>query len=222
MSTKAYFSSTIGRKQIMAIAGLGLCLFVLVHAAGNMLLFKSSEAYNRYSNDLITNHLIYVAEAGLVFFFLAHIVQGIVVTFRNRNARKPGYAVRSNGAKGTSLNKRTMILQGLIILVFVILHLREFKYGPEYTVVYNGEQMRDLFRLVHQTFQNPLYVGWYLLAVTILCFHLAHGFYSALQTLGMQNDRYRPMSQALSVAFGVLVCGMFAAQPLYMLLFYKG
>ena len=222
MATKRYFSSTIGRKQAMALAGLGLCLFVLIHAVGNMLLFKSPKAYNEYSHALVTNHLIYLAEAGLVFIFLAHIFQGVILTIRNRHSREPGYAVRSNGAKGTSLAKRSMILQGLIIVIFVVLHLREFKFGPHYDVVYNGEKMRDLFRLVHATFQSPLYVGWYVLAVVILCFHLSHGFYSALQTLGMQNDRYRPLSQKLSVAYGVLVCGMFAAQPIYMLFFYKG
>ncbi len=218
MAKRGYFSSTIGKKQSMALAGLGLCVFVLVHAAGNMLLFKSPEAYNEYSHALVTNHLIGIIELGLLFIFLVHVIDGLIVSIRNRSARQTKNAIRTNGPKGTSLIKRTMILQGIIVFVFICLHLYEFKYGPYYSVTYNGVKMRDLYRLVHQVFQSPIYVVWYVVAVTILCFHLSHGLYSALQTLGMQNARYRAMGKAISVAFGILVTGMFAAQPIYMFL----
>ena len=79
----AYAFSTIGRKQIMAVAGLGLCLFVLGHVLGNFLMFVGPDAYNLYGHKLTSNPLIYVAEAGLVAILLAHVVSGIILTLRN-------------------------------------------------------------------------------------------------------------------------------------------
>jgi succinate dehydrogenase / fumarate reductase cytochrome b subunit len=206
----------------MAVAGLGLCLFVLTHAAGNMLLFKSAEAYNRYSHALVTNPLIFVAEAGLLAMFLVHIVFGIAMTIRNRRARPTPYAMNASGAKSTSMTTRTMWIQGLVVLIFVGYHLATFKFGPHYDAVYENVQMRDIFRLVHEVFQNQLYVWWYVFAVALLCFHLSHGFYSSLQTLGLNHPKYTPTVEKISVLYGVVVSAMFISQPVYMLFFYKG
>jgi succinate dehydrogenase / fumarate reductase cytochrome b subunit len=185
-------------------------------------LFKSPEAYNQYSHALVSNPLIYLAEAGLLFIFLLHIYQGVTLTLRNRAARKAKFAVAASGPKGTSLNKKLLLVQGVVILFYVITHLLNFKFGTVYEVEYSGVKMRDLFRLVHELFQSPGYVAWYVIAVTILCFHLAHGLYASLQTLGLQHPRYTPLTKLISVAYGILVCGMFAAQPIYMFCFYKG
>ena len=217
-----YLNSTIGRKQIMAIAGIGLCLFVLSHAIGNLLLFIGPEAYNKYGHALTSNPLIYVAELGLITIFLLHIVQGIVLTARNRASRTQAYAVQAGGEKSTSLTTRTMIVQGMVILIFVVLHLVTFKFGPNYDVTYEGVVMRDLFRLVVEVFQDPIYVVWYFVSVALLGYHLGHGFYSALQTLGLNHPNYMPKVKAGSVFYGLLVFGLFAAQPIYMFAFYKG
>jgi succinate dehydrogenase / fumarate reductase, cytochrome b subunit len=221
-SITGYFCSTVGRKQMMAIAGLGLCGFVLVHAAGNMLLFKSAQAYNLYSHALVTNPLIYLAEAGLLGLFLIHIVFGLGLTIRNYASRPVTYAKMASGEKSTSLVTKTMWMQGLVILIFVVLHLVTFKFGTEYDVVYDNVKMRDLFRLVQEVFQSPLYVGWYIFSVTMLTFHLSHGFYSALQTLGLQHPKYTPATKVFSVLYGIFIGAMFISQPLYMLFFFKG
>jgi succinate dehydrogenase / fumarate reductase cytochrome b subunit len=222
MKQASYFWSTVGRKQLMAIAGLGLCGFVLMHAIGNIILVFSADAYNKYSHALVTNPLLYAAEAGLVGIFLLHIITGVAVTLRNFKARPEGYAKNPSGDKKTSLITKTMWIQGVIILGFVILHLNTFKYGPEYETTVGGVVMRDLFRLVHEVFQSPLYVAWYVVAVLILCFHLSHGLYSALQTLGANHPMYTPKFIGASIIFGVVVSGMFIVQPLYIFFIYKG
>jgi succinate dehydrogenase / fumarate reductase cytochrome b subunit len=137
-------------------------------------------------------------------------------------ARPVGYEVSASGPKGTSLLKKTMAIQGLVVLVFVVWHLITFKYGVEYEIQYGDTKMRDLFRLVHETFQNQFYAIWYVVAVSILCAHVAHGFHSGLQTLGLNHPKYESLIHKTSVAFGLLVTAMFISQPIYMGFFFKG
>lgn len=222
MKQAAYFCSTIGRKQIMAVAGLGLCGFALTHAVGNLLIFVGPDAYNKYSHALISNPLIYLAELGLAGIFFLHIVTGVSVTVRNRHARQTPYAMLASGPKATSKNTRTMAIQGLVVFGFVIYHLITFKYGAHYYTKVDGIEMRNLFRLVYEVFQSPLQVGWYIAALLILSFHLSHGLYSALQTLGLQHPKYTPKIKAFSVLYGIVISFAFVAQPLYMFFIYKG
>jgi succinate dehydrogenase / fumarate reductase cytochrome b subunit len=222
MKCDSYFFSTVGRKQIMAVAGLGLSLFVLAHAAGNMFMFVGPDAYNKYGHALTSNPLIYAAEAGLIAIFLAHIVSGVVLTMRNFQSRPQGYAVTAKGDKSTSLTTKTMWMQGFVILLFVGIHLYTFKYGAHYETEIEGKVVRDLFRLIFEAFQSPIYVTWYVVALLLLCFHLAHGVYSALQTLGLQHPKYTPKIKCVSIGYGVLVAALFIAQPIYMFFFYKG
>jgi succinate dehydrogenase / fumarate reductase, cytochrome b subunit len=213
-----YVSSSIGKKQIMAVAGLGLCLFVLSHVLGNFLLFVGPEAYNMYSYKLISNPLIYVAEAGLLAIFIAHIVAAVLVTLQNWKARKQGYAVAAQGEKRTSLIQKTMWWQGVVILVFVAFHLITFKFGPHYDVQYGDLVVRDLYRLVVEVFQSPAYVVWYVVAVSILGAHLIQGLQASLSTLGLNHPRYTPKVKVASLVYGIFIALGFAAQPVFMLL----
>ncbi len=219
--TTCYFSSTIGRKQLMAVVGLGLCGFVLAHVLGNFLMFVGPEAYNRYGHGIITNPLIKVAEAGLVVMFLLHVFLGISVSILNRKSRETKYAVSATGDKGASLASRTMLEQGLVILVFVILHLITFKFGPVYDVTYDGVVMRDLFRLMHEVFQSPIYVGGYVFAMAVLTLHLSHGLKSSLQTLGAHHPKYECKLKMVSCGYGLFVGLGFMIQPIYMMFFYS-
>lgn len=221
-SATCYFRSTIGRKQLMALAGLGLCLFVLSHVLGNFLLFVGPEAYNMYSHKLTSNPLIYIAEAGLVAIFLLHTFEGLFLSYKNYQARPAKYAVAASGAKRTSWTTKTMAWQGIVILVFVVLHILTFKYGTHYSVTYGTETVRDLFKLVAEVFQDPVYVAWYVFAVVILAYHLSHGFASSLQSLGFNHPKYNPKVKCASVLYGVFIGAGFAAQPLYMMFIYKG
>jgi len=222
MNSDNYFFSTIGRKQLMGLAGLALAVFVLGHAAGNLLMFIGPDTYNKYGHALVKNPLLYVAEAGLVLFFSAHVLAGIVLTIRNFSARPQNYAVAAKGAKATSKTTKTMWLQGIVLLGFIILHLITFKYGTYYEITIDGVVMRDLFRLLYEVFQSPWYVTWYIVALLILCFHLAHGVHSALQSLGANHPKYTPAAKCVSVFYGLFVAFAFIAQPVYMYFFYKG
>lgn len=218
----AYIFSSIGRKQFTALAGLGLCLFVLGHVAGNMLLFVSDKAYNLYGHALTSNPLIYVAEVGLVAIFVGHAVLGTVLALKNRKARQVGYAKSADGDKATSSVSKSLAWQGIVILVFVIFHLITFKYGSHYTVEYDGLVVRDLFRLVVEVFSDPLYVVWYVVAVLILGFHLSHGLGSSFQTLGLNHPKYNGLVSGISLVYGLIIGIGFIAQPIYMFFFYKG
>lgn len=218
----AYFCSTIGRKQMMAVAGLIWAGFLVTHAAANATMLFSSEVYNMYGHNITSNPLLYVAEAALVFFLLIHVFVGIALTVRNGGARNTGYAKLASGEKRTSWTTRTMWIQGIILLGFIILHLITFKYGKIYEVAYNGVVVRDLFKLVWEVFQSPMYVIWYIVALLILCFHTAHGIYSGLQTLGANHPKYTPIFKKISVAYGVIIAATFIAQPIYMMFIYKG
>ncbi len=146
---KAFLCSSIGKKFIVAITGLGLSGFTLTHMAGNLLLLVGPEAYNRYAHALITNPFIYVAEAGLVLMFLVHLAVALKLQLENRASRPISPSrLPSNCEKRARFASRYMALTGLLIMVFVVLHLKDFKYGAHYEVTYNGVVMRDLHRLV--------------------------------------------------------------------------
>lgn len=215
-----FLSSTIGRKQLVAIGGLGLALFVFAHMAGNMLILVSPEAYNLYGHALITNPLIYVAEAGLVSIFVLHVVYAIILTLKNRSSRETQYAVSPKKKATASLASRTMWFQGLVILAFVVLHLLTFKYGyaegeGSYTAVYNGVEVRDLHKLVIEVFTQPVYVVGYIFTLLLMFGHLSHGFSSTFQSLGFSHPKYTPMIKAIGVIYSVVVVGGFISQPLY-------
>lgn len=210
-----WLCSTIGSKQLVGITGLGLSGFLFTHMLGNMLILVGPEAYNKYSHALITNPLILVAEVGLLAMFVAHLFLASRISIANWRARESQYAVLPNGPKGTPWSKRTLWAQGLVILVFLILHLITFKYGQHYTAVYGGIEMRDLHKLVIGVFSQTGYVIWYCVALVILFFHLWHGFGSAFQTIGINHPRYQRAIHCLSTGYAVIVAAGFLSQPLY-------
>lgn len=211
----SWLASTIGRKQLIGVTGLGLSGFLLTHMLGNMLILVSAQKYNEYSHALVTNPLLPLAEGGLVFLFLAHIVYALGMNARNFAARESRYAVMSNGAKRTAWTQRTLWAQGLLILVFLILHLITFKYGTDYRVTYGQTEMRDLHKLVVEVFNEPGYVAWYAVALVVLLFHLSHGVGSAFQTLGINHPRYNRPIKIFSWAYALIVVAGFLSQPIY-------
>jgi succinate dehydrogenase / fumarate reductase cytochrome b subunit len=214
-----YLSSAIGRKQVMGITGLAWSGFVFMHMLGNLLIFVSPEAYNKYSYAIIKNPLLYVAEGCLVLTLLAHIFYGIKLKLENTRARAQKYAMPTNGDKAARFQSKYMAFHGSLILVFLIAHLATFKYGTHYETTVDGVVMRDLHRLVLEVFQSPGYVGWYLVSLVALGFHLSHGFYSAFASLGFYHPRYSPVLSKLGYAYAVIVAAGFISQPLYVFLF---
>ena len=215
--------ASISRKQVVAVTGLGLAGFVLIHMAGNMLIFAGAQEYNEYSHKLVSNPLIYLAEVGLIGMFLGHAFFASYLTWKNYHARPERYAVRASGPKRTPWVHRTLFAQGLILLVFVILHLVTFKYGPHYTVDYGHGPIRDLFKLMVEVFNEPGYVVWYVIALLVLCVHLGHGVKSTVQTLGFNHPRYQLPIQVIGITYAVIVALGFISQPIYVFAFlFKG
>jgi succinate dehydrogenase / fumarate reductase cytochrome b subunit len=203
--------SSVGRKLVMAITGLFLCTFLVVHLSGNLLLFKNDggAAFNAYARFMSSNVFIRVLEIGLLFGFLFHIVDAALLTKWNRGARPARYAVeRAKGNGG--LISRHMGLTGSILLLFLLIHLRTFLV--EHRIFGNSASLYDL---VQAAFANPLYVCLYVTAMLLLAFHLHHGFQSAFHTLGVTHRRYRILINACGWLFSLLVPAGFASVPLY-------
>lgn len=222
LSSRGYFSSNIGRKQLIGITGLGLSGFLLMHMLGNMLILAGAEPYNKYSYALISNPLLIVAQMGLLAMFVLHLIFALRISWSNMRARDRRYALQPAGDKRTSINTRSLWAQGLLILVFLILHLVTFKYGTHYSTSYGGVEMRDLHRLVIEVFQEPGYVVWYVVALIVLGFHLSHGVGSSLQTFGIHHPRYQCGIRALSVGYAVIVIAGFLSQPIYVFFIHRG
>ncbi|HWP66720.1 MAG TPA: succinate dehydrogenase cytochrome b subunit [Candidatus Limnocylindria bacterium] len=209
-------TSSIGRKLLMGATGLLLIGFLVVHLSGNLLLFVGPAAFNEYSHALVSNHLIYLAELALLLLFVLHFAIGIALTRANAAARPAGYATRRRAGhtSNKSLASTTMIVSGLVVLVFVPLHLWTFKFGAWYESA-ESPGVRDLYRLVIEVFRDPLHVAWYVVAMVVIGFHLSHGFASGLESLGVAS---RPPIRSFSRALAVVIAGGFALIPIVLFL----
>jgi succinate dehydrogenase / fumarate reductase cytochrome b subunit len=212
-----YISSAIGRKQLMGITGLVWSGFVLMHMLGNLLILAGPDTYNKYSHAIVTNPLLFLAEGLLLVTLLLHIYEGIRVTIKNKLARPIKYAMTPGGAKAARFQSKWMIFHGSILLVFIILHLITFKYGPDYTVTVGGTEMRDLFRLVVEVFHSPGYVAWYVVAMFIVGLHLSHGFYSSFASLGIYHPKLSPMLSKFGYLYAAGIAAGFIVPPIYVL-----
>ena len=212
-----YLTSTIGKKLLVGLAGLGLSLFVLVHMMGNLLLFVGPEAFNKYAHALTSNPLIYVAEVGLISIFLLHVVLALLLAAYNSASKGSRYA-KTAKRTNASFASKTMQYQGMIIFAFIIYHLVTFKFGPNYEVTYSGVLMRDIFTVVVDSFQNPIVVAGYIFTLILLGMHLSHGLASSLQTLGLNGEKYDAKIKLIGRIYAVLVTLGFISQPIYVFL----
>ena len=201
----SFFNSSLGQKFLVGGAGLMLCGFLLMHLAGNLFLFVGEGAFNHYAETLEQNPLLPIAEIGLAALFILHIITALYLKVKNRQARPVAYETAASKG-GRTPGSRSMALSGTLVLAFLIVHLKTFKFG---------EDPEGLFRLVMAWFKNPYYAGFYVLAMGGLALHLSHGVQSAFNTLGISHPRYTPLIKAAGVAFAVLVCGGFAVIPLW-------
>lgn len=208
-------SSSIGSKLLIALTGIGLFIFLVAHLSGNLLFIVGPDAFNEYSHALISNPLIYVVEAGLVVLFLLHIYKTVRLYAGAKSARPVAYARKDwTGAPNSRKTwaSTSMIFTGLILLAFVVLHLRTFKFGAWYDL---EGGMRDLYTLQLEVFSRPGYVAFYMVSMVIVGFHLWHGVASAVQSLGIDHPRYTPKILWIGRALAVLIAGGFFILPIY-------
>lgn len=215
IKSHSYFTSSIGKKQIIAITGFGLIGFTLAHLLGNLLILLGSDAFNIYAYKLTSNPLIYVAEAGLVSMFLLHILLAVFLKIENSAARPHAYYLKVKTGRGESFASSSMPYTGAIILIFIIMHLLNFKYGSEYLATVDGLQVRDLYKTVIEYFANPLYVAWYVFAMLALGIHTSHGFQSLFQSWGVNHPKYTPIIQVASLAYGLFVAIGFSTLAIF-------
>ncbi len=215
------FSSTLGRKLVMALTGLFLISFLLVHLIGNLQLLKDDggHAFNVYAEFMSTNPLIQTVSKANFGFILIHIIWSAILTIRNRKARgQEGYAV--NSSKSSIWSSRNMGILGTIILVFLVIHLKDFwaqmHYGGIPTVDYDGKEVRDIYTIVAYWFAVEWYVALYVFCMIGVAFHLWHGFVSAFQTLGLNHLKYNPVISFVGKSFAVIVPALFALIPVWM------
>ncbi len=202
------FRASIIKKVVMAITGLAWFGFLITHLSANFLIYQGAESFNAYPVALRKfGFLLYVAEAGLVVLLLGHVAMAIRTTIENRRARPRPYAVKSTNGRATFAS-RTMVYGGLLLLVFIVLHIRTFKFG-------NWDQANGLWGLVVETFKNPLITGWYVVAMLALGLHLSHGLASAMQTFGLNRPIWRARFRAIGFVVGWMMAGGFMSLPIW-------
>jgi len=213
-------TSSVGTKLLMGLTGVALFVYMLLHLAGNALILAGPEIFNEYSHTLISNPLILPIELGLLAIFLVHIYKAITMWMSNRAARPLGYLKKelAGHTSRKSLSSSTMIWSGLFILVFVVVHVKQFKFGSWYQVT--GSPVRDLHRTEVEVFQNPLWVVVYVAATLIVGLHLRHGFSSAFQSLGIDHPLYTRRLTALGILFALLIGVGLAVIPVWVFLRY--
>jgi succinate dehydrogenase / fumarate reductase, cytochrome b subunit len=212
------FSSSIGKKLMMAAAGLFLVSFLLVHLGINMLLviFEDSKPFNLAAHFMGTNILIKVFEVVLFGGFILHILYGFIVQTINWISRPIGYKVANN--QQTSYFSKFMIHTAVIIFIFMIIHLFDFYFkakifGEVPNVIYDGKEYHDLGALVLAKFKILWVVIFYIASFLFLGFHLLHGFQSAFQTLGIEHKAYTPMIKTVGKIITVIIVAGFTIIP---------
>lgn len=205
-----FFTSSIGKKIMMAAAGLFLIIFLLVHLGLNLLIviFESGDKFNIAAHFMGTNILIKIFEIVLFGGFLLHIIYGLIVQIYNWIARPVLYKVSNNAQ--TSFFSKYMIHTAVIILVFLVLHLFDFYFKAKFfgevgNVVIHGKDHHDLAALVVAKFQYLGHVIFYIACFLFLGFHLLHGFQSAFQTFGLNHKTYTPIIKGIGYVYTFIV-----------------
>ena len=200
---KTYLKSSVGAKHVMAITGIGLSLFLLVHMLGNLLVLVGRDAINTYGDNLQGNQaLVWVARAGLLSAVLVHIAAALRLTALNKAARPVKYHVFK--PKASPFYARVMPMSGLILFAFIVFHILHFTTGTvmadnfdswEVIDKASGMARHDIYSMVVLSFQNAGVALSYVVAMALLCMHLAHGVSSFFQSLGLNHPKYRNFTQ---------------------------
>jgi len=205
------FSSSIGKKQVMAVTGLLFCLFITVHLTGNLTIYAGKESFLSYVDHLHSiEALVTLAEFGLIFFAVLHIGMGLYLFFENRMARPVAYAVKKS-AGGQTIASSTAPYSGALILVFVIFHLIKFRFVDKMTI--------NDFTILSDTFADfGFWTLFYVVGVTIVAVHVSHGAWSLFQTLGLSHPKYMPFIERLAIVFSLIIGIGFASIPVFLFL----
>jgi len=217
MSTiRRAFSSSVGTKLLMGLTGLALFAYLILHLIGNALIFAGPETFNEYSHRLVSNPLVIPVEIGLLAIFLLHIYKAFTNYVANRRARPVGYTMKkfAGYTSRKSVASSTMIWSGIVIAVFVLVHVKQFKYGAWYQTV-SDNPVRDLARTEFEVFSHPVWVAFYFVATLLVGLHLRHGIASSFQSLGIDHPLYTRRLTIWGIVFAVIIGGGLACIPVW-------
>lgn len=231
MKWSAFFTSSVGKKLVMALTGISLILFLVVHAGLNACIWANDngEMFNKAAHFMGSTVVIRILEIGLFAFFFLHIIQGYVLTAQNSKRKPVKYAV-SYGNRGSKWYSRSMGLLGTLILLFLVMHIYHFwtpsRLGGmagihelEPVTYMDGREIHNLYAEMLKVFQdNLIVVIIYVLGCFSLAWHLMHGFQSAFKTMGVHNKRYISLLKATGTGFSIIVPLVFALMPISMYL----
>ena len=208
------FNSSIGRKVVMSVTGIALILFLTFHGCMNVVALFSEEGYNMICEFLGANWYAVVATLGLAALAVLHIVYAFILTAQNRTARGDNryeIATQVNAGKVEWASKNMLVL-GIIICLGLLLHLYNFWYNMMFAELIGAMPAispTDGFGWIKETFSNPVFVVIYIVWLAAIWFHLTHGFWSAMQTLGINGKVWQKRWQCIGMIYVTVLMLMF-------------
>ena len=210
------FSSSVGTKLLIGLTGVLLVVYLLIHIAGNVVVFLGPAAFNTYAFTLESNPLLPLIELVLLSWFVIHIYKTVRMFLSNQTARPVAYAKKKSAGHTTrkTFASSTMIFSGLWLFAFLLVHVKAFHdgWGTQYEWPAGG---RDLYRQEMETFANPVMVGFYIISMLVVGSHLWHGASSAFQSLGADKPAWTRVILPAGKAIAVLVAGGFIVIALF-------
>lgn len=210
--------STLSRKMLMCLTGLFLSFFLLIHFLGNLQLFLPEEQahlqFNAYSHFLSGNVFIKIVSYVLYASIVLHALDGLVITVKNKKTGG-NYHVEKR-QKNSKWYTRNMGILGTLILIFLVIHFQNFWYVYKFGNLPTDENgNKDLYILVVAVFKEWWYVLIYVFSMIALCYHLIHGIYSAVRTLGLFHPKFVKWFKTIGIAYSVIISLGFALMPIY-------
>jgi succinate dehydrogenase / fumarate reductase cytochrome b subunit len=210
-----YLNVTLGRKILVGLSGLFLIGFLAVHLAGNLFLYLGPEAYSEYAQALHANSLLPIAEIVLFTGFVVHILFAMLLHGRSNAARPQGYAVAGTKlGKSRLASSKTMVISGLVVLVFLVLHLIDMKFELRVESTEAAHSVREAMRTI-DVLQNPLSAVVYFVGSLLIGYHLNHGFQSTFQSLGLNHPKFSPVIKTVGFLFALIIGIGFASFPVW-------
>lgn len=218
-------NSSIGRKLVMGISGLFLVLFLLFHSLMNFVALISPEAYNDICAFLGANWYALIATVVLAAGIIIHIVYSFILSLQNLKARGSDKYAVNRPQKTVSWQSKNMLVLGLIILGFIVLHMYQFWAKMQLVEILHMtgvssagiENATNGSYYIDYVFSNPLFCVLYLVWFVAIWYHLTHGIWSGMQTLGWSNNVWLPRIKRISYVFATIIFLLFAALPLFYL-----
>ncbi len=228
---KSFWDSSIGKKILVALTGIIMLLFLPAHLAGNLLLFMGEDAVNEYAlwlHELGHGSAIWIARLGLLAALVIHVQLTIQLTVHNKAARP---SCSRPGTAQASRSSRMMIWSGLTILSFILYHISHFtiRIGNDYnsssyqtSLPGHEDKVHNVYKMTVDGFSHPANVLFYLIAITILCSHLSHGFASVFQTLGLRSTKNKGLIRQAGRVYALFIWLGFLSIPVAIFVFGYG